>query len=89
MFSNNFSVIIIALLSSILYYNITFSQKSKSAQYERNVMVKQIVKDVFFLSQKSEPATQADLQTGRDLIDTLKANRERCVGMAANMIIRK
>ncbi len=49
-------------------------------------MVKQIVRDVFFLSQKSEPATQADLQVGHDLQDTLKANREACVGMAANMI---
>ena len=53
-------------------------------------MVKQIVKDVFFLAQKSEPATKADLQVGRDLMDTLRANRERCVGMAANMIgVRK
>ena len=53
-------------------------------------MVKQIVKDVFFLAQKSEPATKEDLQVGRDLMDTLRANRERCVGMAANMIgIRK
>lgn len=49
-------------------------------------MVKQIVRDVFFLGQKSEPATKADLQVGRDLLDTLKANRDRCVGMAANMI---
>ena len=49
-------------------------------------MVKQIVRDVFFLSQKSEPATKADLNVGYDLMDTLRANRERCVGMAANMI---
>ena len=49
-------------------------------------MVKQIVRDIFFLSQKSEPATKADLQVGIDLQDTLRANRERCVGMAANMI---
>lgn len=49
-------------------------------------MVKQIVRDVIFLGQKSEPATKADLQVGRDLQDTLKANRDRCVGMAANMI---
>ena len=49
-------------------------------------MVKQIVRDVFFLAQKSEPATKADLQVGRDLMDTLRENRERCVGMAANMI---
>lgn len=49
-------------------------------------MVKQIVRDVFFLGQKSEPATKDDLQVGRDLQDTLYANRDRCVGMAANMI---
>lgn len=49
-------------------------------------MVKQIVRDVFFLGQKSELATKDDLQVGRDLQDTLYANRDRCVGMAANMI---
>ena len=49
-------------------------------------MVKSIVKDVFFLGQKSEPATKADLQVGKDLQDTLQANRAGCVGMAANMI---
>lgn len=49
-------------------------------------MVKQIVRDIFFLGQKSEPATKADLQIGIDLRDALEANRERCVGMAANMI---
>lgn len=49
-------------------------------------MVKQIVRDIFFLGQPSEPATQADLSVGRDLLGTLQANREACVGMAANMI---
>lgn len=49
-------------------------------------MVKPIIKDIFFLGQKSEPATKADLQVGRDLQDTLNANRAGCVGMAANMI---
>lgn len=49
-------------------------------------MVKQIVRDMIFLSQKSEEATKADLPIAQDLEDTLKANRERCVGMAANMI---
>ena len=49
-------------------------------------MVKQIVRDIFFLGQPSEPATKADLSVGRDLLDTLQANREACVGMAANMI---
>lgn len=49
-------------------------------------MIRPIIKDVFLLSQKSQPATKDDLQVGRDLQDTLKANEERCVGMAANMI---
>ena len=53
-------------------------------------MVRDIIHDPIFLSQKSEPAGREDLQTARDLLDTLKANRERCVGMAANMIgVRK
>ncbi|WP_303804580.1 peptide deformylase [Ruminococcus flavefaciens] len=49
-------------------------------------MVKDIVKDESVLSIKSEPATKADMQAVRDLLDTVKANEERCVGMAANMI---
>ena len=49
-------------------------------------MVKQVVKDPMFLQQKSEPATESDKQVIIDLIDTLKANQDRCVGMAANMI---
>ena len=49
-------------------------------------MIKQIVHDPIFLSQKSEPATKSDLQTARDLLDTLIANRAGCVAMAANMI---
>lgn len=49
-------------------------------------MVKQIVRDIFFLAQKSEPATKADIQVGIDLQDTLIANRAGCVGLAANMI---
>lgn len=53
-------------------------------------MVKPIMKDVLFLSQKSEPATMADKQVARDLLDTLKAHEDGCVGMAANMIgVRK
>ena len=53
-------------------------------------MIKPIVKDVFFLGQKSDPATKQDLAVGQDLQDTLTANQERCVGMAANMIgVRK
>lgn len=49
-------------------------------------MVRPIMRDVLFLGQKSEPATQADMQVVRDLLDTLQANRAGCVGMAANMI---
>ena len=49
-------------------------------------MVKEIMRDPFFLAQKSVPASKDDLQVGRDLMDTLKAHREGCVGMAANMI---
>ena len=49
-------------------------------------MIKEIMRDPFFLAQKSAPATKDDLQVGRDLMDTLKAHREGCVGMAANMI---
>ena len=53
-------------------------------------MVKPIMRDVLFLGQRSEPATREDVQIGKDLQDTLRANRERCVGMAANMIgVRK
>ncbi len=49
-------------------------------------MVKPIMKDIFFLNQKSEPATKDDMQVVTDLLDTLKANEGGCVGMAANMI---
>ena len=53
-------------------------------------MVREIMKDPFFLGQKSEPATKEDVTIGRDLMDTLRAHRDGCVGMAANMIgIRK
>ena len=53
-------------------------------------MVKPIMRDPLFLAKKSEPATEADKQVVVDLLDTLKANLDRCVGMAANMIgIRK
>lgn len=49
-------------------------------------MIKEINRDIFILSQKSVPATENDMQTGEDLLETLIANSERCVGMAANMI---
>ncbi len=49
-------------------------------------MVRPIMRDVFFLNQKSEPATKADEAIIRDLLDTLKAHESECVGLAANMI---
>ena len=49
-------------------------------------MIKPIVKDIVFLSQKSEPATKEDIAVIDDLTDTLRPNLEYCVGMAANMI---
>ena len=49
-------------------------------------MIRQIVKDVLFLEQKSEPATIQDKSIVTDLVDTLKANLDGCVGLAANMI---
>ena len=49
-------------------------------------MVKEVVHDPIFLAQKSERATKADLQVAQDLLDTLAANKDACVGMAANMI---
>lgn len=49
-------------------------------------MVRQLVHDPIFLARKSVPATREDLETARDLLDTLTAHRDGCVGMAANMI---
>lgn len=49
-------------------------------------MIKEIVKDQFQLSQKSAIATKEDLDIITDLLDTIKANHDHCVGMAANMI---
>ncbi len=49
-------------------------------------MVKDIVRDILVLKRRSEPCTKDDRQLFRDLEDTLAANSERCVGIAANMI---
>ena len=49
-------------------------------------MVKELIHDPIFLAQKSAPATKEDLPVARDLLDTLTAHKETCVGMAANMI---
>ena len=53
-------------------------------------MIKELMHDPIFLAGKSDVATKEDLQVAQDLLDTLMAHRERCVGMAANMIgVRK
>ena len=49
-------------------------------------MVRELMHDPIFLARKSAEATKEDLQTAQDLLDTLNAHREGCVGMAANMI---
>lgn len=49
-------------------------------------MVRELVHDPILLARKSADATKEDLEIGRDLLDTLLAHREGCVGMAANMI---
>jgi peptide deformylase len=58
----------------------------KSWKWGVKELVKTIVRDLFFLGQKSEETTQKDGQVIQDLQDTLAAYREGCVGMAANMI---
>ena len=53
-------------------------------------MIKELMHDPIFLAGKSEVATKEDLQVAQDLLDTLMAHKESCVGMAANMIgVRK
>ena len=49
-------------------------------------MIKELIHDPILLARKSTPATNGDLDTIWDLLDTLQAHRETCVGMAANMI---
>ncbi len=49
-------------------------------------MIQELIHDPIFLGRRSEPATAADLGVAQDLLDTLRAHRETCVGMAANMI---
>ena len=53
-------------------------------------MIKELIHDPIFLAGKSEVATKEDMQVAQDLLDTLMAHRESCVGMAVNMIgVRK
>ena len=54
-------------------------------QIEVFFMVRNIIKDIFIFK-KADEATQADLSVAQDLVDTLNANKDICVGMAANMI---
>lgn len=49
-------------------------------------MINELIHDPIFLAGKSEMATREDLQVAQDLLDTLMAHRDSCVGMAANMI---
>ena len=49
-------------------------------------MIREICKDEAFLAQKAEPATADNLDVAQDLLDTLAAHKDGCVGMAANMI---
>lgn len=49
-------------------------------------MIREIVRDAYFLKRKSAKCTKADVVIARDLADTLRAHRNECVGMAANMI---
>lgn len=49
-------------------------------------MIQEIMRDTAFLAQKAEAATAADLAVAEDLLETLTAHKEGCVGMAANMI---
>ena len=49
-------------------------------------MIRPVIHDPYFLSQKSEPADETDAPVITDLLDTLRANLDGCVGMAANMI---
>ena len=49
-------------------------------------MIREIMRDKAFLAQKAEPANLEDLPVAQDLLDTLAAHKDGCVGMAANMI---
>ena len=49
-------------------------------------MIKELIHDPIMLARKSEVATKEDLQVAQDLLDTLTAHKDGCVGMAANMI---
>ena len=68
------------------FVDIKFCLKYNCIRLGGFILIKPIVHDPMFLAQKSEKATAADLQVAKDLVETLFANREGGVGMAANMI---
>ncbi len=63
-----------------------FVSYTKITKLLKKKMIQEINHDLAFLSQKAEKATEADKQVIEDLLDTLRAHLEECVGMAANMI---
>ena len=58
----------------------------KIAAREKSTMVREIIRDPLILAKPGDPAAGMDVLIARDLMDTLEANRDRCVGMATNMI---
>ena len=70
----------------MLSYLQTLFRPFRGTATEAPTMIQPIMKDETFLSQKAEPATPDDLSVAQDLLDTLTAHRDGCVGMAANMI---
>lgn len=69
-----------------LIYNNKYNNSDKEIRKVGIRMIRTIVKDILFLEQKSELATKEDVEVINDLIDTLKANLDHCVGLAGNMI---
>ena len=69
---------------TVLWYNEKKRKFKKEGSIRR--MIKELMHDPIFLAGKSEVSTKEDLQVAQDLLDTLMAQRESCVGMAANMI---
>ena len=71
-------------------FNNSIRQETRNSEKEFlcgcEIMIKEVIHDPIFLAGKSESATKEDLQVAQDLLDTLIANKDGCVGMAANMI---
>lgn len=86
--SENYPEEIASFLKDADVYDSTWMRIEWSTSGGRK-MIRPIVHDPLFMAQKSAPAKRADLPIVTDLIDTLKANLDHCVGMAANMIGEK